>query len=54
MFCVCKFVLGLILWSFLLLLFFENLWFNDVCVEKIVDRLKFVLAMMLSFVVDWA
>ena len=37
---LCKFVSGLIL------RLLENLWFGDLCAEKIGDKLKFVLALM--------
>ena len=40
--------------SGLILLFLGNLWFDDLSEEQIGDRLKFVLALMYSFVVDWA
>ena len=33
---------------------FRKLWFDDLCEELIEDRLKFVLALMWSFVADWA
>ena len=47
---LCKFVLGLI-FGFVVV---ENLWFHDLCAERIGHRFKFVLALMYSVVVDWA
>ena len=45
---LCKFVLGLIV------CFEENLRFDVLSAKQRGDRLKFVLALMRSVVVDWA